>query len=74
MKPKFKKEKTPKQIAKILVDDNFSIERYTKVQNRRLERLAFWKKINQPVIEAEEQKLVDFGEAVIAEMKILTHQ
>lgn len=62
--------KTPEQTAKDLIEENVSIETYESVQNRRLERLKLWKERNvQPLIE-KETELVEFGEKVLAILKL----
>ncbi len=62
-------KKDPEQTAIELVDNNVTIETYQKVQNRRKERLAFWKERNLNPMLKNEQGMVDFGEMVLIEMK-----
>jgi len=64
-------DKSPKQIAKSLVRDNFPIENYELLQEERKKRLKFWESRKIYTLVQNEKELIKFGEEVLMEMKKL---
>lgn len=56
---------TPEQTAKELIEAKFPIEQYQKVQDRRNERLTYWKTVGVKALIEQEKELVAFGEKVM---------
>jgi DNA-directed RNA polymerase subunit RPC12/RpoP len=64
-------DKSPKQIAKSLVSDNFPIENYELLQEERKIRLKFWESWKIYTLVKNEKELIKFGEEVLREMRKL---
>lgn len=64
------KDQTPLEVAIDLIADGFTVEKYQKIQDRRIERYNFWKERNFPLMANKEAELVEFGNAVITIMKL----
>ena len=60
---------TPEQSAKELIEINFPIEKYEKLQSRRNERLKYWNEQGLQVLINNEKELVEYGEKVLTLLK-----
>lgn len=64
-----KLSRTPENAARYLIEEEFTIEQYQEIQDRRKERLAFWKSRDLDALIKTETALIEFGEKVLKLLK-----